>query len=61
MIWPTTILLRESVPEFFDDGHFLKRQRALEKLAAVQAGAQNEMAVEQRARLAKKREQILAH
>jgi hypothetical protein len=39
----------------------LKEQGTLEELPAVQAGAQDEMAVEQRAGLAKEREQILAH
>jgi len=40
----------------------LKKQCALKILPAVQAGAQNEMAVEKRAGFAKKREEIfVAH
>jgi hypothetical protein len=39
----------------------LEEQRALEKLPAVEAGAKHEMAVEKRAGLAEKRQQILAH
>jgi hypothetical protein len=39
----------------------LKQDRALEILAAVQARAQNKVAIQQRARLAKKCEEILAH
>jgi hypothetical protein len=39
----------------------LKEQRALKKLAAVQTGAQDEMAVQQRAGLPEEREQILVH
>ena len=39
----------------------LKEQRALEILAAVQTGAQNEVAVQQRAGSAEKCQQIFAH
>jgi hypothetical protein len=39
----------------------LQQDRALEIFAAMQAGAQNEMAIEQRAGFAEKREQIFAH
>jgi len=39
----------------------LQENRGLEILAAMQPRAQNEMAIEQRAGLAKKREEILAH
>jgi hypothetical protein len=39
----------------------LQKQRALEKLPAVQARAQNEMALKQRPSPAKERKQILAH
>ncbi len=43
---------RERRAELFDDRHLLKRKRALKKLAAVQAAAQNEMAFQQRAGIA---------
>jgi len=39
----------------------LEEQGALEKLPAVQAGAQHEMAVKQRTRLAEKRKQLVTH
>ena len=39
----------------------LKKKRALEKLPAMQTGTQDEMTIEQRARLAKQREEIVAH
>ena len=42
--------------EAFDDGHLLKREGALEKLPAMQAAAEDEMAFEQRAGLAEKLE-----
>ena len=44
---------RQRRAEFFDDGHLLECERALKKLPAVQSAAQNEMAFEQRARVAK--------
>jgi hypothetical protein len=53
--------IREPSANIRSDVGVLKKQGALEKLAAVKARSQNEMAVEQRAGLAKKREQILAH
>ncbi len=40
--------------EPLDQGHLLQRNRALEKLAAVQTAPENEMAVEQRARRAER-------
>jgi hypothetical protein len=43
------------------DVGMLQKERTLEELPAVQAGAQDKMAVEQRAGLPKEREQILAH
>jgi hypothetical protein len=39
----------------------LKEERALEELATVQPGAQHEMAIEQRARLPEKGEEISRH
>jgi hypothetical protein len=39
----------------------LQKQSALEKLPAVQARPQNKMSIEERARLAEKRKQIVAH
>ena len=39
----------------------LEQDRALEKLPAMQAGAKDEMPVEQRAGLAEKRQQIFTH
>jgi hypothetical protein len=39
----------------------LQEQRALEKLPAMQARPQNEMAVEKRAGFSEEREQIVAH
>ena len=53
--------IRQSPANFSGDVGVLKEQRALEKLPAVEARSQNEMAVEQRAGLAEKRKQILAH
>ena len=53
--------IRQSPANSSGDVGVLKEQRALEELPAVEARSQNEMAVEQRAGLAKKREQILAH
>ena len=44
---------RQRRAEFFHDGHLLEREGALEKLPAVQSAAQNEMAFEQRAGIAK--------
>src|SRR5262249_13738620 len=43
---------RERRAEFFDDGHLLKRERALKKLPAVKGAAENEMAFEQGACIA---------
>jgi len=53
--------IRQSPANFSGDVGVLKEQCALEELPAVEARSQNEMAVEQRAGFAKKREQILAH
>jgi hypothetical protein len=53
--------VRELSADFRGDIGVLKEQRALEKLPAVEPRSQNEMSVEQRAGLAKKREQIRAH
>jgi len=39
----------------------LEKQRALKILPAMQAGAQHEMPIEQRACFSKEREQFLAH
>ena len=39
----------------------LKKDGALEKLPAVQAGTQHEMAIEQRAGLAEERKKVVAH
>jgi hypothetical protein len=39
----------------------LEEQRALEKLPAMHARPQNEMAVEERAGLPKEREEVVAH
>jgi hypothetical protein len=54
-------LVREQSANMSGDIGVLKEQRALEKLPAVEAGSQDEMAVEQRAGFAEKREQVLAH
>lgn len=43
----------ESAPEFFDGGHLLESEGALEVLAAVQTTSQYEMALEQCTALAK--------
>src|SRR6185503_12441340 len=45
---------RQRGAEPLDDGHLLKRKGALEKLPAVQAAAEDEVAFEQRAGLAEK-------
>jgi len=39
----------------------LQEQRALKELPAVQAGAQDEMSIEERAGLAEKRKKVVAH
>ena len=50
------------MPDFFDDGHLLQRERALKVLAAVQAAAENEMAFEQRAAVVENLEDfVLCH
>jgi hypothetical protein len=54
-------LISEPPAHVSSDVRVLQEQRALEELPAVQAGTQNEMAVKQRARLSKERQQILAH
>ena len=54
-------LICELLANLRRDPGVLKENGALEILAAVQAGAQNEMAVEQRAGFAKKREKVFAH
>jgi hypothetical protein len=43
------------------DRGVLQKDRALEELPAMQTGTQNEMAVEQGARLAEERKQVVAH
>jgi len=43
-------LLSQAAADFSGDVGVLKKKRALEKLAAVQAGPQHEVAVKQRAR-----------
>jgi hypothetical protein len=53
--------VRETAANFRGDIGVLEKQGALEKLPAVQAGAQHEMAVKQRAGLAKKGKQLVAH
>lgn len=45
---------RERAAEFFDDRHLLQREGALEKLAAVQPAAEDEVAFEERAGFAEK-------
>ena len=47
---------RKRAAEFFDDRHLLEREGALEKLAAVQPAAKDEVAFEERAGLAEKSE-----
>ena len=54
-------LIGEPSADVGRDARVLEEQRALEELPAVQARPQNEMAVEERASLAKEREQIFAH
>ena len=44
----------ERAAEFFDDRHLLEREGALEKLAAVQPAAKDEVAFEERAGVAEK-------
>jgi hypothetical protein len=46
-------LIREGVAEAFDDGHLLEGEGALEKLAAMQAAAEDEMSFEERTGIAK--------
>src|SRR6266852_6603600 len=53
-------LIREPSTNFCGDLSVLKEQGALEILLAVQAGAQNEVAIEQRASFAKKCKKIFA-
>ena len=43
------------------DASVLKKQRALEIFTAVQAGAQDEVTIQKRPGVAKKRQQIFAH
>ena len=50
---------RERRAEFFDGGHLLERERALEKLPAVQTAAEDEMAFEQRAAVAENLENLI--
>lgn len=50
-------LLRQAPANISCDAGVLEQQRALEELAAVQAGAQDEMPVEQRAGLPEEREE----
>ena len=53
---------RQSRAEFFNDGHLLQREGALEELAAVQTAAQDKMSFEQRARVAENLENfVLSH
>jgi hypothetical protein len=53
--------IREPGANIRRDSCVLQEQSALKKLSAVQARPQNEMSIEKRARLAEKREQIVAH
>ena len=53
--------VRETAANFRGDLCVLQEQGALEKLPAMQPGAQNEMAIEERARLAEERKQVVAH
>jgi hypothetical protein len=54
-------LLRELSADLFRNLWMLKKQRALKILPAVQAGAQNEMAIKQRASFSEECEQVAAH
>src|SRR5713101_2832538 len=54
-------LLRQLVADLFRNSWMLKQERALKILPAVQAGAQNKMAIQQRAGFPKECEQIFAH
>jgi hypothetical protein len=54
-------LVRQAPANVRRDIGMLQKQGTLEELPAVQAGAQDKMAVEQCPGLAKEREQILAH
>jgi hypothetical protein len=53
--------VREPGANIRRDSRVLKEQSALKKLPAMQARPQDKMPVEERARLAKKRKQIVAH
>ena len=53
--------VRETAANFRGDRGVLKKDGALEKLPAVQPGTQHEMAIKQRAGLAEKRKQVVAH
>jgi hypothetical protein len=53
--------IRELAANLGCDVGMLEKQGTLEKLPAVQAGAQDEMPVKQRAGFSEEREQILAH
>jgi hypothetical protein len=53
--------IREPGANISRDSGMLEEQSALEKLPAMQAGAQHEMSIEERACLAEKRKQIFAH
>ena len=53
--------MREPGADIRRDSCVLQEQGALKKLPAVQTRAQNEMPIEERARLAEKRKQIVAH
>jgi len=44
--------------EFFDDGHFLKGEGALEELSAVEPAAKDKVAFKQRARVAEDLENV---
>jgi hypothetical protein len=56
-----TQFVREPAANFRGGLGVLKEQGALEKLPAVQAGTQHEMAIKQRAGLAEQRKQVVAH
>jgi hypothetical protein len=57
----TAQLISEPRANVGSDVRVLQEQRTLEELPAVQAGAQNEMAVEQRPSLPEEREKIVGH
>ena len=54
-------LVSETPADFRRDGGMLKQDGALKKLATVEAGTQNKMAIKQGAGLAEERKQVFAH